>query len=1103
MLRRLGFLPRFCVLLAAAAVAQATPSKPATAKADYSQEAFVIERFSAKESFENDGTSSLVESAQIRIQSEAGVQRYGVLAFSYASATGSLDIGYVRVHKPDGSVIETPPDSAQDMAAQITREAPLYSDLHEKQIAVKGLSVGDVLEYHIDEHTTKPLAPGQFWSAYRFTHEAIVLSEDYEIDVPRGRAIKLKSASIQPVITESGDRRIYTWHSSNLREKDKTNEKREATEQVWKTARGRLPAPDVQMSTFTSWEEVGRWYAQLQEDRVRPSPEITAKAAELTKNAATPEAKIRALYAYVSTQFHYIGIDFGIGRYQPHSAAEVLANQYGDCKDKHTLLAALLTAVGIPAYPALISAAQEVDQDVPSPGQFNHVITVVPREGGLLWLDSTAEVGPYQYLVPPLLDKHALVIWSDQPAALLATPTDLPYPTTQTFKMDAQLSDDGTLVGQADLSSRGDVEFVLRTVFRSTPLQQWQELAQRISASQGFGGEVSEATASLPEKTDESFTVSYKYTRKNFGDWDNRRILAPEPFISLPAPDTEEDLPLGPSWLGPLVDIHFTSSVELPAGYTALLPPAVHVKHDFAQFDATYDLKDGKLLGDRHFKTLMHEVPVAEREEYIQLAKSMQDDYGVFISLISRAPSSASAENSNASVALPSGIENLPMSSNEEATRLAGEAREAVANHDLQTAEADLYRAVAADPKFTRAWILLGNVLLAQKQNEAGIDAFHKAMALAPDVSAIPKGLGEMLMSAGKFQDALPVWQEFIKAYPQDIDGPSNLGICLFQLGRTAEAASVYEAAVKIHPESAALQGNLGIMYLRAGQNDKAGPVFAKLASLSPDINTFNNVAYEMANADFQLPAALDLAIKAVRGAEEQSQKINLPDLSMPNVGQVFQLSAYWDTLGWVYERMSNLNLAEQYLRAAWKSTQIGVSAGHLCHLYRRTHQTSQAIEMCRMAIYRMPKGGAAGSQNNTELAAARENLDSLLHGPRKTNPAGIPVAGNDTGDVAAKISDERTFKLPRFLPGTESAEFFVLLASDGKSKTFKVDDTKFISGSDKMKAQGKQLKSIDFNVPAPSDVPTHFVRRGILGCYQYTGCSFVLLDPATVTSLN
>jgi hypothetical protein len=65
------------------------------------------------------------------------------------------------------------------------------------------------------------------------------------------------------------------------------------------------------------------------------------------------------------------------------------------------------------------------------------------------------------------------------------------------------------------------------------------------------------------------------------------------------------------------------------------------------------------------------------------------------------------------------------------------------------------------------------------------------------------------------------------------------------------------------------------------------------------------------------------------------------------------------------------------------------------------------------------------------------------------------------------------------------------------------VTDVKFVSGSDKMKLQGKQLKSIDFKVPAPGSVPTSFVRRGILGCYEFTGCSFMLLDPASVRSLN
>src|SRR5258706_4855818 len=383
----------------AAVVLQGQSSnKPPTAKPDYSQEAFVMERYLRKVKLENDGTSLREDSARVRVQSDAGVRQYGLLTFSYPSATGVFEIDYVRVRKPDGTVVETPSENIQDMAAEITREAPFYSDLREKHIAVKGLGVGDVLEFAMHERVTKPLAPGQFWLDYTFTKTLILLQERLEVTVPRERAVKIKSPDYQPAVSDVGAYRTYTWTSANLEHQDETKEKQEKAKLIWQQVRGRLAPPDVMVSSSRNWEEVGRWYNGLQEERVKPSPEVRAKAAELTKNAIDDDARIRALYNYVSTQFRYIGVAFGIGRYQPHSASEVLANKYGDCKDKHTLLASLMNAAGIKAYPALISTDREMDADMPSPSEFNHVITVIPRGNSFIWLDTTSEVGPFAYL---------------------------------------------------------------------------------------------------------------------------------------------------------------------------------------------------------------------------------------------------------------------------------------------------------------------------------------------------------------------------------------------------------------------------------------------------------------------------------------------------------------------------------------------------------------------------------------------------------------------------------------------------------------------------------------------------------------------------------
>jgi hypothetical protein len=135
----LHFVPRNTLfLLAAVAVSMAqTPVSAAPAASPFSKEAFVIERSVTTVSFEADGSETRHAVAAIRMQSDAGVKAFAVLTLPYASANQTLDVGYVRVRKPDGTVINTPAYNIQDMPADVARAAPIYSDLHEKHVAVK------------------------------------------------------------------------------------------------------------------------------------------------------------------------------------------------------------------------------------------------------------------------------------------------------------------------------------------------------------------------------------------------------------------------------------------------------------------------------------------------------------------------------------------------------------------------------------------------------------------------------------------------------------------------------------------------------------------------------------------------------------------------------------------------------------------------------------------------------------------------------------------------------------------------------------------------------------------------------------------------------
>src|SRR5579862_5543828 len=127
------------LLIGGPAVYAQQPISATSSQADYSKEAAVADLIAVKASFENDGTSVQELTTRIRVQSDAGVQRYGLLTFSYQGATQTVDFDYIRVRKTDGSVVVTPQDNVQDLDAGITREAPFYSDLREKHVAVRGL----------------------------------------------------------------------------------------------------------------------------------------------------------------------------------------------------------------------------------------------------------------------------------------------------------------------------------------------------------------------------------------------------------------------------------------------------------------------------------------------------------------------------------------------------------------------------------------------------------------------------------------------------------------------------------------------------------------------------------------------------------------------------------------------------------------------------------------------------------------------------------------------------------------------------------------------------------------------------------------------------
>src|SRR5262249_40768365 len=150
----------------------------------------------------------------------------------------------------------------------------------------------------------------------------------------------------------------------------------------------------------------------------------------------------------------------------------------------------MLSATGIQASPALINSARKLDPDVPSPAQFDHVITAIQFGKETLWVDATAEVAPFRLLSPNLRKKQALLIPENAPARLETTPADPPFLNKVLVEIEGKVNDLGELTGRSRSSLRGDSELYMRMMFRRTPKADWKRLGGLLSSETGWGTEV-------------------------------------------------------------------------------------------------------------------------------------------------------------------------------------------------------------------------------------------------------------------------------------------------------------------------------------------------------------------------------------------------------------------------------------------------------------------------------------------------------------------------------------------------------------------------------------------------------------------------------------
>jgi tetratricopeptide (TPR) repeat protein len=1084
---------KFCTLVVAIAVmiasnpqhplAQATaPASPVSAPttsgkaSTYAAESIVIEHSDSVYTYAADGTGTHEQTLVVRVQSEAAVHSLGVIAVPYAANSQRVEFLYARVRHPDGTIVETQPSDALDVPDAVTREAPFYSDLKEKQLPIRSLRVGDTLEWKARVTTTKPEAPGEFWGQESFVDDAVALAETIELRVPATVSVNVWSPTSKPTESTADGMQVYRWASSQLKPtagKEAEAEAETKKKAVW-TADQELDAdqdklPAIAWTTFKSWADVGTWYQSLEADRVSPNSEVKAKVAELIAGKTTDEEKIRALYAYVSTQIRYIGVAFGIGRYQPHTAAEILSNQYGDCKDKHTLLAAMLSAAGIPSDAVLIGAGIRFNPAVPSPAAFNHLITHLIVSGQPVWLDTTAEIAPYRMLVPIIRDKQALVVPVTAAAHLDRTPADVPFASFQTMDADGSLDKNGTSHSRLTLTARGDTELILRVAFHQTAPAQYEELVQRLVHGIGYAGTTSNADVSRPEDTAQPFKISFDYEREKAGDWDNYKIIPQVAPVSLPrfgdADPLVRNLDLG----APHVETSH-SAMKIPDGWTAVLPEAAHYKCSYATYDETYRFEKGAVYAERRIEVLKQKVPSADLNTYKKWANDADLGDEMYIQLVRHDADAGTGAGTTPGAAAGASTSSNP---NTEAQNLIQQAYEDIQKLDLYNAKDLLDQARKLNPDHEYLWSTTGAMHFRNGEMTKALADYKQELALHPAAfQRMYPVIIQLQLVMDQRKDAMDSLRAWCKADPVDPAPVAQLLNMLIADGDAKTAVAEGEAAFTRlpadgHNEYARIA--LGQAYLAAGEKQKGQAALETVLKNSQDAGTLNDAAYELADASLDLPLAESSTRDALDKLAQESNSWTLDENPQVLVSKTRLIIATWDTLGWIYFREGKLDDALSYIQAGWISMPSLETGKHLGDILVSKGDKSGALTTYELAITTQPGYNALGvrtepSEKQKQLQALADAL--LRSGVKSTAP--IP---------ANKLLELRTVHLGAADGRNGNAEYRVLL-KDGRAIKVEPTGTKSIPGADAM------ISRAVFTHYFPTGIPTALVRIAYVNCH-------------------
>lgn len=402
--------------------------------------------------------------------------RAGNITVVWNPDSGDVRVHYVRIIR-DGKTIDVLKDSRFEV---LRREGFLENDALNGQLTamlqVPGLEVGDELEFAqtvrnkdltLGEHSfgLGALPPNAQPGAFRI-----------RLLWPAGKKIRWQATPDVPtlrVVEQSGNKEL-------------TYELRDPTMSV--LTNGAPPRFNIrrliEYSDFADWREVSARITSLFDKAsvlAKDSP-VHKEVARIAASSNDPTARIEAALQLVQDRIRYVYIGFNGGNFTPATVDTTWTRRFGDCKAKTVLLLALLRELGIQSEAVLVNTqgGDGLNQRLPSPGLFDHVLVRATVGQNTYWLDGTRLGDRSLASLPMLLSRWALPLRKGgaEIEEVAVRPPTAPYSVT-VAEYDASAGVDAKARAKVQNIIRGDAALEIRAQLRAVSKEDGDRMLRR------------------------------------------------------------------------------------------------------------------------------------------------------------------------------------------------------------------------------------------------------------------------------------------------------------------------------------------------------------------------------------------------------------------------------------------------------------------------------------------------------------------------------------------------------------------------------------------------------------------------------------------------